>query len=55
MLLKLVRSGECSITFLAGIWFHPSMNPNVTLQVARLGEMFDHIPCRDKVSLQYGS
>ena len=38
VLLKLVRSGECFITFLAGIWLHPSMDPNVTLQVARLGE-----------------
>ena len=82
MLLKLVRSGECFITFLAGVWFHPSMDPYVPLQVARLEEcvitflaairfllsmdpnvtlqaarlrMFDHIPCSDKVSPQYGS
>ena len=31
VLLKLVRSGECFITFLAGIWFYPSMDPNVFL------------------------
>ena len=36
--LQAARPRECLITFLAGIWFHPSMDHNVTLQAARPGE-----------------
>ena len=50
VLLKLVRSGECFITFLAEIWLHPSMDPNVFIQAGQTGRMFYHIPCSDKVS-----
>ena len=49
VLLKLVRSGECFITLFAAIRLHPSMDPNVTLQVSQTGRMLDHIPCNDKV------
>ena len=38
MTLKVAILGECLITFLAEIRFHPRMDPNVFLQAASLGE-----------------
>ena len=53
--LQTVRVVKCLVTFLALMRFLPSMDPNVSLQAASLGKMFDNIPCIDEVSPQYGS
>ena len=45
--LKVASIRKSLITFIALMRFLPSMDPNV--------KMFDHIPCIDEVSPQYGS